>query len=419
MKTALVRSALVAVLVLALAWPLAPRAEAQSGVIKLGGLTTLEGPFAGPGVDTFRGMQMALEEANYTVAGKKIEWIKYSSDARPDTAVARASKAIEHDGVDILVGPLSGSEGLALKEYAKLHPKKTFVNGTSAAQDTTLRDPAPNFFRFSTDGAQWQAGLGSYAYDVKRFRKVALVGEDYSFPYSQAMGFMTEFCRKGGRVTQKSWVPLGAKDFSSVIAGFPTDIDAIYAILGASAAINFFTQYEQVGGKLPVIGGSITYDQTVLATKGPFQARMIGGITAGPIADAAEEPAWQEFVRAYQKRFPDGLPSPSLFAHAYYIATRAVLLALEKIGGDLADGQQKLQATLAKLEFETPTGPVRLDENRQAIANIYVTEVAKRADGTLYNKVVKVAQGVKQTIGIPRAEFLAMGPATRDNPRCP
>ena len=39
-------------------------------------------------------------------------------------------------------------------------PDVTFVNGTSAAQDTTLRDPAPNFFRFSTDGAQWMAGLG-------------------------------------------------------------------------------------------------------------------------------------------------------------------------------------------------------------------------------------------------------------------
>jgi branched-chain amino acid transport system substrate-binding protein len=419
MRASTLRVLWIALVALALAPLTATLTDAQSGVIKLGGLTTLEGPFAGPGQDTFRGMTMALEEVNYTVAGKKIEWIKASSDAKPDTAVARATKLIEQDNVDILVGPLSGSEGLAVKEYAKSHPGKTFVNGTSAATDTTLRNPAPNFFRFTTEGAQWQAGLGNYVYDVKKFRKVALVSEDYSFPYSQVMGFMTEFCAKGGKVTKKFWVPLGAKDFSSVVAGLPSDVDAIYAVLGASAAINFLTQYNQAGGKLPIIGGSITLDQTVLASKGPWEERIVGANTAGPIADASEEPAWQEFVKAYKKRFPDGLPSPSLFAHGYYIETKAVLLALKEVNGDLSDGQKKLQAALAKLKFDTPTGPVSLDENRQAIANIYVTEVARRPDGTLYNKVVKVAQNVNQTLGIPRAEFLARGSASRDNPSCP
>ena len=76
----------------------------------------------------------------------------------------------------------------------------TFVNGTSAAQDTTLRDPAPNFFRFSTDGAQWMAGLGDYAYNTKGYKKVATVAEDYSFPYTQVFGFMAAFCKAGGHV---------------------------------------------------------------------------------------------------------------------------------------------------------------------------------------------------------------------------
>ena len=76
----------------------------------------------------------------------------------------------------------------------------TFLNGTSAAQDTTLRDPAPNFFRFSTDGAQWMAGLGDYSYNDKGYHTVATVAEDYSFPYTQVFGFMAEFCKAGGHV---------------------------------------------------------------------------------------------------------------------------------------------------------------------------------------------------------------------------
>ena len=31
----------------------------------------------------------------------------------------------------------------------------------------------------------------------------------------------------------------------------------------------------------------------------------------------------------YKKAFPDGFPSPSLFAHAYYINTKAAFLALK------------------------------------------------------------------------------------------
>ena len=61
---------------------------------------------------------------------------------------------------------------------------------------------APNFFRFGGDGAQWLAGLGSYAYNEKGWRKVAILGEDYSFPYTQAAGFVSEFTlarRRGHR----------------------------------------------------------------------------------------------------------------------------------------------------------------------------------------------------------------------------
>ncbi|MGI9347360.1 MAG: ABC transporter substrate-binding protein, partial [Gammaproteobacteria bacterium] len=73
----------------------------------------------------------------------------------------------------------------------------------------------------------------------------------------------------------------------------------------------------------------------------------------------------------YKEAFPDGFPSPSLFAHAYYVNTKAALLALNEVGGDLSDGGEKLRTALSRLEFETPTGLVRLDHNRNAVANIF------------------------------------------------
>jgi branched-chain amino acid transport system substrate-binding protein len=398
------------------------------GEIKIGGLATLEGPFAVPGQDSFRGMELALNKyapkdanGNWTVAGKKITLIKEGSDATPDVALAKAKKLIEQDNVDILIGPLSGDEGLlAIKPYAKQNPEKTFLNGSSAAQDTTFRDPAPNFFRFSTDGAQWQAGLGTYAYDVKGYRNMALVAEDYSFPYTQVGGFMYEFCDKGGHVIQKFWTKLGEKDYSAVVSGIPANIDAIYVALGGADAINFLTQYQAIGGKAPMVGGSITVDQTVLGAQANIpEDYILGTPSAGPIADSNTEQAWLDFVKDYQDTFTDELPSPSLFAHAYYIETAAALLALKEVNGDLGDGQKKFMEALAKLKFDTPTGSVSLDANRNGIANQYVTEVAKNADGSLYNKVVSVTQAVDQTLGLGADSPYLAQPVSRDFPACP
>jgi len=389
------------------------------GTVRIGGLATLDGPFVALGQEAFRAMELALEEANYTAGGRKIEWIKESSDGRPDVALTKARKLIEQDKVDILIGPMSGGEGLAVKEYAKSVPNRTFVNGFSAAQETTLVSPAPNFFRFSTDGAQWQAGLGTYAYDTKGYRNVAVVAGDYSFGYTQVLGFMSEFCAKGGKVIEKIWVPNGTKDFSSSIARIPAKADAVYVMLGGADAVNFLTQYDQSGAKQPLIAGSNVVDQTVLSSKGPFQRRLVGTPSAHMVADEIDTQAYRDYVAQYKKRFPNALSSPSAPYYGYYVATKAVLTALNQVGGDLGGDQAKFRQALADVKLDTAYGPVRLDENRQAIANIYVTEVARRADGSLYNRPLKVIPSVNQTLGQPRDAFVARGVPSRDNPSCP
>jgi branched-chain amino acid transport system substrate-binding protein len=397
---------------------LVPHTAMADGSIKVGLLATLEGAFTVLGQDGIRGAELALKEAGYMAGGKKIEIIKGSSDASPDSAVKAARKLVEQDGVAILIGPLSGDEGLAVKDYAKTKPDVTFINGTSAAQDTTLRDPAPNFFRFSTDGAQWMAGLGDYVFNVKKYKNVVTIAEDYSFPYTQVFGFMASFCKDGGHVPKKFWVPIGNKDFSSVIAAIPDKIDAIYVALGGADGVNFLSQYQQSGGTAPLIGGSITVDQTVLGTQGKQRDFIVGTPAAGPIADNSDDPAWKKFVADYKAAYKDGFPSPSLFAQGYYINTKAMLLGLDKVGGDLSDKEVKFRDALSKLEFDTPTGKVKLDKNRQAIADNYLTEVAKGSDGKLYNKVIKVVPAVNQTMGLPEADFLKLGAVGRDNPDC-
>jgi branched-chain amino acid transport system substrate-binding protein len=100
------------------------------------------------------------------------------------------------------------------------------------------------------------------------------------------------------------------------------------------------------------------------------------------------------------------------------VNTKAALLAVSLAEGDLSNGQARFKQMLATLEYETPTGPVRLDHNRAAVATNFVTEVAQKEDGTLYSRLVKAIPAVNQTLGILEAEYLAIGVFNRDNPSC-
>jgi branched-chain amino acid transport system substrate-binding protein len=134
-----------------------PQLAMAEDTIKIGVLATFEGAFAILGDDSMRGALMAFDDFGGKVGGKKIEVVKGSSDGSPDSAVRAIRKLVEQDGVKVIVGPLSGDEGLAVKDYAKTKPDVTIVNGTSAAQDTTLRDPAPNFASRRMARSGWRA----------------------------------------------------------------------------------------------------------------------------------------------------------------------------------------------------------------------------------------------------------------------
>lgn len=387
--------------------------------LKIGLLATLDGPFAAGGQDGMRGADLALLQRKGMAGGKKIEFIKASSNAQPDVAVNATRKLVEQDKVQIMIGPLSGSEGIAVKNYSKSQPQVTFINGSSGAQATTLVDPSPNFFRFNTEGAQWMVGLGEYAVKDKGYKTMALISEDYSFPYSQVQGFMAGFCANGGRMIEKVWVPLGTKDYSSAIAKLPDKVDAILVVLGGSDAVNFLTQYEQAGGDKPFIGGTITVDQTVLGYRGRRPNAILGTPTAGPMADALDTPEWKQFVADYRANFKDGFPSPSLFAFLYYINTKAALDALDMVNGDLSDNQAKYRQALSTMTLKTPVGDYTLDENRNAIGVNFITEVARGDDGKFFNKVVRKIDRVDQTLNLGKEAFDKMGLGTRDNPACP
>jgi ABC-type branched-subunit amino acid transport system substrate-binding protein len=388
--------------------------------LKIGVTATLEGTYTPLGEDGIRGYELAVKAHKGMAGGKQIETIVASTDTTPDSAIRAAKKLVEQDKVDVLISPLSGAEGIAIRDYSKTQPQITVINAGSGALETTYVTPSPTFYRFNMDGAQWHAGLGDYVYNVKHYKKIATVAEDYAFTYTQVFGLALEFCQAGGQITKRFWVPLGTKDFASVIAALPDDVDAIYLGLGGADAVNFLNQYQQAGGNAHLIGGSIMVDQTVMSSKGKAKEALIGTVAASGTADTWDNPNWQAFVKAYRDAWPPEkrFSGPSLLAANYYNAADAVFKALDQVNGELSDGNKKFRTALQSTVLDAPNGKITLDENRQAIGTNFVTEVVKDADGNLVSKVVKVVPNVQQRLGFSKEVFDRIGLPGRDVPEC-
>src|SRR5215218_7275294 len=214
------------------------------------------------------------------------------SNDKADTAIKETKRLMEQLGADIMIGPLSGDESIAVANYAKQHPTKTFVDGSAGAQDTTLKVRAKNFYRFNGDGAQRHAGLVGAAYNKLGWKTAAVIADGYSFAWTSAAGFIAEFCGVGGNVTKRVFPPLNTTDYSSYAQQMPTNVDGTFVAVGGAGLIPFLKAYEQAHGP---INGKKFIGNLFWGTPGQFQqlssrvsGAYVGGAgTAGDLATKA------------------------------------------------------------------------------------------------------------------------------------
>mgnify|MGYP003434456959 FL=1 len=368
--------------------------------IKIGVLATSEGNLAFGMDEAKAAIAVALgardgDVDGATIAGKTVEIIYAGTDGTTASAQTQVKKLVESDGVDIVFGPVSGDEGETIVQYALTVPEVTFVNGSASPVGMTL-EGAENFFRFHGDSAMWMGGVGDYAVNDKGYEKVYLLAEDYSFPYDNAGGFFQEFCAAGGEINGASWVPVGTTDYATIIAQIPADTDAVYVGLGGADAASFLSQAVTNGVTKPLIGGTIAVDTTALSGDANIASAAVGMISGGPVPGAGfSNPVWDDFVAAYATQ-PNAFPSPSIFALLYYNSFESLLLSLEAAEGDLSDDQAALRDELSNLSWDSPTGKITMDANRQAIVDNYMNEVVQADDGSLVLETITTTNGVKQ-----------------------
>src|SRR5258706_11837800 len=407
---------------------------ATSSAIKIGILSDCQGDFGSFYNDDLGGA-LAVLAAHYggkasgskpsdgmtgaKIAGKDIQIVGFGcSDSTANKALEETRRLVEQLGADILIGPLSGDEGIAVANYAKTNqPNKTFINGISGAQEATLKVQAPNFFRFNPDGAQWSAGLGGYAYNKLGWRTAAVIGDDYAFPYTSLAGFIAEFCAIGGNVTKRVWPPLGTTDYSSFVAQRPTNVDGIFVGVGGAGLITFLKQYQQSNGLLKsahIMGNLFWIDPQLLKAIG---TPMVGAVAASGIAaddTSAQTKAYVAELAPYPATQKD---AASVFTLGYWSAMTALAMALTSVNGDISGNQKALQAALAEVVIDGPYGKITLDSNPQPIASNWVTQITPPPAGSN-------VPGLKTILQIPKVDqtfggfFDSSSTVDRTNPPC-
>ncbi|TDT18134.1 amino acid/amide ABC transporter substrate-binding protein (HAAT family) [Ilumatobacter fluminis] len=427
-----------------------PADEGAGGTLKVGILAECEGAFGGFNEDVVAGATLAFVEdggatpnstttaldgfTGANVAGLDIELVGIGcGDDTADRIIQEVRTLVEQEGAEVVIGPLSGDESIAVANYAKDHPEVTFIDGIAGAQETTLQVQAPNYFRFHGDGAQWNAGIGDILHNVAGWETAAVIADDYSFGWTSAAGFIADFCGVGGEVVSRVFPPLGTTDYSSFVQQLPDpdEVDGYFWVVGGTGTNASLEAFVNAKGDLTgdQHAGNLFFSPALASALGPdIAGAYVGGFASYPAdIESPEITAYLESADATWESFPAGAaggedspPSVALsfgFGYGYYVAGKALNQALEAVGGDLSDNHSALRAELSSMTLEAPYGDVTLDENRQGIITTYVQQlVLDDESGDVVAETVALIPGVDQSFG---GTFSAdTPPPDRDNPSC-
>lgn len=370
---------------------LSGRALAQGGgPIKVGFLTVNSGALAAGGRQLEEGIKLFLKERDNKIAGRPVELIVADTAGQPANTRTKTQELVERQQVHVIIGPLAAFEALAINDYVQ-QAAVPVISDSAAAEDLTQRKLNPWFVRAVSTSAQPAHALADYAAKRLKYRKIAIIADDFAFGHEISSGFHRVFEEAGGKIIQKLWPPLNVADYGSYIAQLDRSADAVLAAFAGANGLRFLKQYSEYGlaGSLPVLGHMTTVDEGILKNMGD---EAVGVISAGWYSAAIDTPANRKFVEAARAEYK---ADPGYYTVGAYLAGMFLEEAAKAVGGKVEDKQALMKALRAIDLKDSPLGPVKIDEYGNPILTIYIRKVEK-VGGRLMNKVVHTYPSVSQ-----------------------
>jgi branched-chain amino acid transport system substrate-binding protein len=414
--------------------------------VRLGVLGQCEGPFGGFHEDTVAGVALALSNhagaevssdtsaldgwENAEVAGTPIELVGIGcGDDTPDRILQEIRQLVEQQNANVIIGPLSGDEGIAVAEYARDNPELTVLSGIAGSQEPTLEVQADNYFRFHGDGAIWNAGMGDLLHNEAGWDTAAVIADDYSFGHTSAAGFIADFCGVGGEVTTRVFPPLGTTDYSSFVAQLPDpdEVDGYFWVVGGTGTQAALEAFVNAKGDLTgdQHAGNLFFNPDLAQALGTdIAGAYVGGFATPPGDFTTDEiTEYLDTANATWETLPSGIAGGEAtepanaagfgFMYGYYSAGVALVRALEETGGDVSP--ETFQDALSNLTVELPYGDVSLDENRSGVVDVVLSQLVEEG-GEITQRSIALIPEVDQTFG--GTFSTETPPPSRDFPPC-
>ena len=406
MRPMISRAASLALVLLLLAVSVTPAAEP----IKLGYMGPLTGIFAQAGKDMLDGLKMGVESAGGQAAGRKIEIVDEDNEGNPASAQTKYRKLVQQDKIHVLAGVLLANIGYALVPPIERDELPSLFLTTP--DDLTKRRPPKWILRSNFAASQPMHALGDYAAKALKYKKIAAIAMDNPFGHEGIGGFQRVFEDAGGRLVQKTWVPLNAMDFAPYLTQVPKDADAVVQVFVAGQAVRFAKQYADSGlkEKLPLIGTGVFTDESALRSMGDEAIGIIGTSIWSPTLTNPANQAFMKLAEARLKR------TPAYFHAVMYSAGRWITDAARAVEGKVEDRAKFLAAIRKAIETtDDPRGPIKLDEYNNPTENVYITKVEK-ISGRLQTTVIHTYPMVSQFWTYKPEEFLKTPAYDRNYP---
>lgn len=277
-----------------------------------------------------RGVEMAIEEANVRggVLGREIVLVSRDPGLDPKRAAQVAEELVQQTRVAFMVGAVASGVAASMSAVCQKYGV-IYINTNSSAPSEAVEHAHRSKFVFDAHGANFNRALLKYALAGRKSKRVLLLTEDNEFGRSNAEAMRPYIAEYGGQVVGEvvaSELLPDPADVLARVAAVPADVVAVS--ISGNNQIKLFSQIDpQVLERQFWIVGEVDWEELYPA---PGTPRPLFGTTwAWNLAT----PGTAEFVARYRRRYGQSrLDYPGDVTHAAYLATRALIEAIERAG---------------------------------------------------------------------------------------
>jgi branched-chain amino acid transport system substrate-binding protein len=355
-------------------------AAADEPPLKIGLVGSFSGSAAQWGNSVDAAFAAYQKQHGDTVAGRKIEFLRRDTTGpNPDIVRRLVQELISTDKVEMLAGIEFTPNALAaagLSTQAKV--PLLIVN----AATTGILTNAPYTARFGFTTAQIVTPFAKWA-AANGYKNVYAIYTDYGPGIEAGNAFKAAFTAAGGNIVGEVKPPLLSPDYSAYIQRVKdAKPQAIFIFAPATDHPQIFLKaYRDAGlgdmGVKILATGDLTNESMLNNLGDP----ALGMITTFDYSEAHDSALNKEFVKAFYAAAREGM-RPDFTAAAAYDVISAIYKLVEAEHGKI--DPDRTMALLKGMSFESPRGPIAIDQNRDIVQNVYFRKVEK-VDGKLEN----------------------------------